>query len=306
MYLTNSLPNYPFTDIANHPLALQIIEAADLSLLNGYPDKSFRPDKSVTRAEFVAMTNRCLGICGCASMPFTDVPADAWYSVEVEKALSIGYINGTSDTTFSPDDNITRGQVAVILSRIKGGTYTNCGYSDFSGVATWLKDGLGYAWASGVFDSICQKDEPFSPNEIMTRGECAAVITSFFKSFDRFPSFLTACEKSDKDVHTHTDSHVYCSVFGRNLFSSLANDYGTTVPFSALSKCIHLDLSESTNLSIVGQEVIESDENCAYIRITVRKETDGAASLIVRLKVSDSHAFAVSDAHKLLTFSFED
>ncbi len=281
--------NYPFTDIYKHPLALQIIKACDLSLLNGYPDKTFRPDKSVSRAEFVAMTNRCLGIFGCAPVPFTDVPADAWYAVEVEKALSVGYINGTSATTFSPDDSITRGQVAAILCRIKGGAYHDCGYSDFEGVATWLKDGMCYAWTSGVFDLICQKDKPFLPNEIMTRGECAAVITAFYESFDRFPVFLTSCEKSGKEMHT--DSHIYLNVFGRCILPNIPEH-------------IHLDFSESDNLSIIGQEVLESSENYAYIRITVRKESDGDATLSVKLKVTDTNAFSVSDAHKHLTFRF--
>ncbi len=44
-----------------------------------------------------------------ASDKFTDVPANAWYLDELNYAVYNGYINGTSDTTFSPDGNITRG-----------------------------------------------------------------------------------------------------------------------------------------------------------------------------------------------------
>jgi len=51
---------------------------------------------------------------------FTDVPSDAWYKSELDYAVFNGYISGTSDTTFSPDGNVTRGQFLTILGRLMG------------------------------------------------------------------------------------------------------------------------------------------------------------------------------------------
>ncbi len=304
MNVTNNSKNFSFTDISNHPLATHITQAASLSLLNGYPDKTFRPDNAVTRAEFVAMTNRCLGISGCATVPFTDVPEDAWYHIEVEKALSIGYIHGTSNTTFSPNDYITRGQVATILCRIVGGKYTFCGYHDAENVPAWMKDGLCYAWTSGVFSSICQTDNLFSIDKIMTRGECAAVITAFYKSLNRFPIFLTLCEKSDKEISFDSPFYIYFTISGKNLFSHLLKKCQEDVAFSELSESVRVDLCVSNDLTVTDKEVFEADENYVYIRLTLRQVSKGDASLVISIKPTDTNTYNVSDSHQALNFKF--
>lgn len=51
---------------------------------------------------------------------FTDVPSDAWYKSELDYAVFNGYISGTSDTTFSPDSNVTRGQFVTIFGKSMG------------------------------------------------------------------------------------------------------------------------------------------------------------------------------------------
>lgn len=55
---------------------------------------------------------------GMPSDKFTDVPANAWYKSELDYAVLNGYINGTSDTTFSPNSTLTRGQFVTILGRM--------------------------------------------------------------------------------------------------------------------------------------------------------------------------------------------
>ncbi len=51
---------------------------------------------------------------------FTDVPSDAWYKSELDYAVFNGYISGTSNTTFSPDSNVTRGQFITIFGKSMG------------------------------------------------------------------------------------------------------------------------------------------------------------------------------------------
>jgi len=55
-------------------------------LIRGYEDDSFKPDNNMTRAEFVAVLNRALGLTDKTVVVFSDVSANAWYADDVEKA----------------------------------------------------------------------------------------------------------------------------------------------------------------------------------------------------------------------------
>ena len=51
-------------------------------------------------------------------LPFTDVPETAWYYTAVKNAYMAGYVNGKSDTSFAPDDSITRAEMCAIIDRV--------------------------------------------------------------------------------------------------------------------------------------------------------------------------------------------
>ena len=55
-----------------------------------------------------------------ASLPFSDVPEDAWFYGAVADAYEAGLVKGKSGTVFAPDDNVTRAEVAAMLSRLDG------------------------------------------------------------------------------------------------------------------------------------------------------------------------------------------
>lgn len=83
--------------------------------------ETFRPDDPITREEMAVMLVRALGYTTLAGqaqeleLPFTDVTTNAGY---IALAYDMGIINGTSDTTFSPDRTATREQAAVMLMRL--------------------------------------------------------------------------------------------------------------------------------------------------------------------------------------------
>lgn len=87
-------------------------------VMRGDINGNLNTEKTITRAEFVTMINRAFGFSRTGTTPFKDVPASAWYAEDVGIAYTIGYINGTTATTFSPYSSVTREQAAVILARI--------------------------------------------------------------------------------------------------------------------------------------------------------------------------------------------
>ncbi|MDJ0737319.1 MAG: family 10 glycosylhydrolase [Nostocaceae cyanobacterium] len=106
----------PFPDITNH-WARDFIEAlAQRRILNGYPDGTFRPDKSVTRAEFAAIAATVFNKPQEREyVPFTDVPPSHWAAKAIQKAYERGFIVGYPDGSFRPNNRIARGDVFVAL-----------------------------------------------------------------------------------------------------------------------------------------------------------------------------------------------
>lgn len=81
-----------------------------------------------------------------ASKKFTDVADGAWYSEAVYYAFRNGLMNGTFDTQFSPDGNVTRAMVMTVLARLAG--------EDTSGGVTWYENGMAWAIKNGISDGI--------------------------------------------------------------------------------------------------------------------------------------------------------
>ena len=86
-------------------------------LVAGYEDSTFRPENSITRAEFCTLLANAMNLPGDGtSLPFSDTPADAWYAGYVSAMASMGFIAGYEDGTFRPNNTITNQEIMAILS----------------------------------------------------------------------------------------------------------------------------------------------------------------------------------------------
>ena len=109
----------PFTDVAADAYYAQaVLWAVENGITNGTSETTFGPDQTCTRAHAVAFLYRMSGSPAAAGSTFSDVAADAYYSTAVAWAVEKGITNGTSGTTFSPDDTCTRGQIVTFLYRL--------------------------------------------------------------------------------------------------------------------------------------------------------------------------------------------
>ena len=109
----------PFTDVAADAYYAQaVLWAVENGITNGTSETTFSPDQTCTRAHAVAFLYRMSGSPAVAGSTFSDVAADAYYRAAVAWAVEKGITNGTSGTTFSPDDTCTRGQIVTFLYRL--------------------------------------------------------------------------------------------------------------------------------------------------------------------------------------------
>lgn len=91
-------------------------------IIEGYDDGSFKPDASITRAEFVTMCVRFYSLfdktTASKNNKFTDVSSSHWAYKFINSATAMDWINGYSDGSFRPDNNITRAEVVAIVNRV--------------------------------------------------------------------------------------------------------------------------------------------------------------------------------------------
>ncbi len=180
-----------FRDVTSTHWAFASVErAAELGLVTGYSDGTFRPDTPVTRAQFVLMLWRMCGKPAAAkAASFADASAD-WYQDALSWAVENGYVNGLSDTRFGPDAPITRQQAMAILFRLNGGqsgtelTLTGIyeqTFADSTTIASWAKDATWWAvyheLVSGVGGSR------IAPEANASRAQIAAILLRYADQF---------------------------------------------------------------------------------------------------------------------------
>jgi uncharacterized lipoprotein YddW (UPF0748 family) len=103
-----------FPDIQNHWARLFIQALAQRRIVNGYPDGTFRPNNSVTRAEFAAIIAAIFTPTKKREyIPFTDVPDNYWAKSAIQKVCETGFLIGYPDRTFRPNDKISKGDILV-------------------------------------------------------------------------------------------------------------------------------------------------------------------------------------------------
>lgn len=108
----------PFVDVSSSAYYYDaVLWAVAQGITNGTSDTTFSPDDTVTRAQTVTFLYRQAGSPIVEGSSFADVPADAYYANAVRWAVNEGITNGTSATTFSPDDACTRAQIVTLLYR---------------------------------------------------------------------------------------------------------------------------------------------------------------------------------------------
>ncbi len=99
-----------FSDVeATHKNYTAITTLADMGIINGYTDGTFKPDNAVTRAEMAKLISVLYGydVNSVAKSPFTDVADDHWAVTFIATMKDVGIINGMGDGTFLPNNEVT-------------------------------------------------------------------------------------------------------------------------------------------------------------------------------------------------------
>ena len=112
-----------FSDVSSSDwYGTTVATLADMGIVKGYEDGTFRPNASITRAEFAAIATRFFEETGATYEPgtFTDVTGSEWFAGAIMDAVNLGLIGGYEDGTVRPNNNITRAEACAIVNRTLG------------------------------------------------------------------------------------------------------------------------------------------------------------------------------------------
>lgn len=109
-----------FRDIQNQWARLFVESLANEGVITGFPNRTFRPDTSVTRAEFAVILTKTFTKLKKKRdyIRFIDVPTHHWAAKAIQTAYAIGFLNGFLNDRFFPDSRISR--LEVLLTLVKG------------------------------------------------------------------------------------------------------------------------------------------------------------------------------------------
>ena len=150
-------------------------------LMDGVSASEFAPDTTLTRAMLVTILWRMEGepVVNYL-MPFTDVDGGAWYAEAVRWAASEGIVTGVSDTSFAPNAEITREQLAAILHRYAGEPATAAnlaGYADGASVSAYAVDAMSWCVEHDIITGTTATT--LEPQGTATRAQAAAMLMRF-------------------------------------------------------------------------------------------------------------------------------
>jgi len=166
-----------FSDISTHWAKADIEKMNGLGIINGFEDKTFRPDNKVTRAEFVKMLVNVLNIPGGGDCSFDDVSDSDWFKQSVADAVNAGIVSGVTATQFAPYNELTRQDAAVMVYRsIKEKLTENAqdiNYNDENSISDYALGAIKALSTAGIVNG---SNGSFNPKNGITRAEAVTLL----------------------------------------------------------------------------------------------------------------------------------
>ncbi|MGF7047766.1 putative repeat protein (TIGR02543 family) [Paenibacillus sp. DS2015] len=168
-----------FSDIEGHWAKASIEQAVNSGIVNGYANGTFKPNNTVTRAEFAVMLMNTLKPQGNgAERTFTDATEiGTWAKKAIALAVQAGIIKGYGDGTFRPGAGITRSEMAMMIANALGqpiDEVTATGFVDDEVIPNWAKSAVAAMKKLGIITG--KGMNKFAPDDHATRAEAVSVL----------------------------------------------------------------------------------------------------------------------------------
>lgn len=179
------------TDIANHWAFAFIQPLVNQGIIQGFPDRTFKPDALMKRSEYAALLVKAFNPpAKRTAIKFTDVADTFWASQAIQQAYRGEFLTGFPDKTFKPNDNVQRVQVIVSLVNglgLTGGILSDLNvYDDGAVIPDYGKDEVATATRNGLVVNYPNLKK-LNPTRDATRAEVAAILYQALVDAKRMP-----------------------------------------------------------------------------------------------------------------------
>lgn len=179
---------FTFTDTRRHWAREEIKSMTAKNVVNGVGNDRFKPDENVTRAEFAKMIVSSLEVdLETYKDDFKDVNKSDWAAPYVATAHKLGIIKGKTRDSFKPDDEITREEMAAMLSRLDKGELSDQQvldelgkYADGDKISSWARPYVAKSARMGIMKG---KKIGFDPKAQATRAEAATTMYRIYHKY---------------------------------------------------------------------------------------------------------------------------
>ena len=207
--LSLSTPNaIAFTDIDSHWAKECISQMAPRKLVSGYPDGSFRPNTTITRAEFAVLMLNAFPDAPVkrSGTTFKDVPTNFWAYSAVQEAYKRGFFSGYPGGLFQPNQQIPRVQAIGVLAGAKNfsipanpDSTLRQYFEDAAQIPDYAKNAIASAAVNTLVVNYPNAKQ-LKPNQTATRGEVAALICRALFIYAVPPQYMAGVEVSPQEI----------------------------------------------------------------------------------------------------------
>ncbi len=182
--------SYPFSDVSDDSWYSEAVDYVySHGLMNGTGNGKFEPHANMSRAMVVTVLYRMAGEPETNGInPFADVSNNTWYTKPVQWANEEGITKGTSATSFSPNENVSREQLVTFFYRYA----MDCGidvsansditnFTDYNRIAMYARVPFSWSVSIGLIKGVSSSE--LDPVGYATRAHCAAILQRFNETF---------------------------------------------------------------------------------------------------------------------------
>ena len=239
-------------DVADHWAEGEIRQLVGIGAITGYPDGTYKPEDTITRAEFSSVMWGALGLHEAEGAMFPDTDGH-WGQGRIEALIQDGIIDTELfEQHYGPDDPITREEIAMMTVRmLDGGTgTTDIPFTDAGEIGTGFREYVAEAYGQGIITGY--PDDTFRPSGTATRAEAAVMAIRTLRIAD-----LVDEEVIEEEPEPEPEPEPDEQTLGEKNALSSALDYLDIMAFSYSGLVEQLEFEGYTH-----EEAVYAADNC--------------------------------------------
>lgn len=252
--------------------------ACDEGLISGTSATTFSPGTTMTRGQFVTVLGRYAGVSTSAVQntgKFADVAADQYYTPYIYWASEQGIVYGTSDSTFAPDADITKEQMATLLYRyaesagltIPASGGNNITFGDAASISSYARESVESLKNAGIITG--NDNGNFQPQKSISRAEATTMLVKFIALYDT---------GEDTDPNFIDCNTIYATILDDDGYATSQMYLGDTRQISVTY------VPENTTI----------DKTCTYVSGDTSILTVSSTGLVTGVSVGESYVTVTS------------